>query len=97
MEAYFPWIIQAVSGAVGGGALGAFVKNKSMGAVANLIAGAVGGVAAAQGLDAAGLLGQLTGALGGNALVSDGVAGLVGGGVLQLIANQIIGKKTAAE
>jgi hypothetical protein len=90
---YLPYIIQAVAGAVGGGGLGAIIKGKSLGMVGNLIAGAVGGLAAGQGATYGGLMDQIAPLLGGNAMAADGVVGLVGGGVLQVIASLILGKK----
>lgn len=94
MEALLPLIVQAIGGAAGGGILGQFLKSKSLGPVANIIAGAVGGVATGQGLDAAGLLSQLAPLL-GNETIAGGVSALVGGGVVQAIAAQVLGKRPA--
>ncbi len=94
MEALIPLIVQAVAGGAGGGILGQFLKSKNLGALGNIIAGAAGGVATGQGLEAAGILGQLAPMLGGD-MVANGLTALVGGGVVQAIAAQILGKKPA--
>jgi hypothetical protein len=99
IQPYLPLIVQAVSGLVGGGLVGSLLKGKSLGPIGNLLAGIIGGVGATKGLDAAGLMGTLQGLVGGNDLAADGIAGLVGGGVLQAIAGMILGgkgKKAAA-
>lgn len=94
MEALLPLIVQAIAGGAGGGALGQFLKSKNLGPVANIIAGAVGGVATGQGLGAAGVLTQLAPLL-GNETIASGVTALLGGGVVQAIAAQVIGKRPA--
>ncbi|MBL8558254.1 MAG: hypothetical protein JNM47_06000 [Hyphomonadaceae bacterium] len=87
MEEYLPWIIQAVAGAVGGNAIGALRRNNSFGPLINSLLGALGGIGAAQGLQAGGMMEQVLALVGGNANVADGAAGLVGGLVLPLIAS----------
>ncbi|UJQ94453.1 hypothetical protein [Mariluticola halotolerans] len=94
MEALLPIIIQLVTGAIGGNALGQGAKNMSMGTVGNTIAGAVGGVG---GTWIASLIPALSGMLAGGgmdagALVGQGVTGLVGGGVLTAIVGLIKNK-----
>lgn len=104
MESLVPIIVQLIAGAVGGGALGQLVKNVDLGAVGNIIAGAVGGVGGTwlatmiPGLD-----GLVSGAAsmaadGGaeamsgldmGALVGQGATGLVGGGLLTAIAGLV--------
>jgi hypothetical protein len=99
IQPYLPWIVQAVSGLIGGGLVGSVLKGKSLGGLGNVLAGVIGGLGAAKGLDAAGLMGSLQGLVGGNELAADGIAGLIGGGVLQAIAGMILGgkgKKAAA-
>ena len=43
METWLPIIIQLISGAIGGNAAGAALKNQSLGTIGNSIAGIVGG------------------------------------------------------
>lgn len=83
-------IINAVSGLVGGNALGAAWKDKSLGVIGNSLAGLIGGAAGGYILQAVGLLnavgmgdmtiGGILGSVGG---------GLVGGGVLTAICGFI--------
>lgn len=87
MEQYLPLIIQAVAGAVGGNVVGALRRSNSFGPLLNSVLGALGGVGAAQGLQAGGLMEQVVALVGGNANVAGGVSGLVGGLVLPLIAS----------
>lgn len=92
MEQFLPILIQAIAGGAGGGILGQLLKSKSMGPLANILSGAVGGIATGQGLDAAGIIDQLAPLLGGPN-IAGGVSALVGGGVLQAIAARVIGKR----
>lgn len=94
MESLVPILVQLVAGGAGGGILGQLMKSKSAGALTNIVAGAIGGVATGQGLDASGILAQLGPMLGGET-VAGGVTALLGGGVLQAIAAQFLGKKAA--
>ena len=48
MESLLPMIIQLVSGAVGGNAAGAALKNLSLGSTGNSVVGAIGRVPAAR-------------------------------------------------
>ncbi|MFK7957625.1 MAG: hypothetical protein AB8B96_16115 [Lysobacterales bacterium] len=89
-----PLIIQLVSGAVGGNAAGALMKNFSLGTVLNSVVGILGG----------GLGGQLLGLLGIGAggggmdigsIVGQVAAGGVGGGALMAIVGVI--KKAIAK
>ncbi|MEM9531529.1 MAG: hypothetical protein AAGA23_11465 [Pseudomonadota bacterium] len=89
-----PLIIQLVSGAVGGNAAGALLKNLSLGTVLNSVVGILGG----------GLGGQLLGLLGISAggggmdigsIVGQVAAGGVGGGALMAIVGLI--KKAVAK
>jgi uncharacterized membrane protein YeaQ/YmgE (transglycosylase-associated protein family) len=95
METWLPIIIQLVSGAVGGNAAGALLKDKSLGTIGNSIAGILGGglggyllnmlgvSTGAGGMDLAGIIGSIAG-------------GGVGGGVLMAIIGFIksaMGKK----
>ena len=87
MEQYLPLIIQAVAGGVGGNVIGALRRNNSFGPLINTVLGALGGVGAAQGLAAGGMMEQALAMLGGNANVANGATGLVGGLVVPLIAS----------
>lgn len=95
METWLPVIIQLVSGAVGGNAAGALLKDKSLGTIGNSLAGILGGglggyllnmlgvATGAGGMDIAGIIGSIAG-------------GGVGGGVLMAIIGFIksaMGKK----
>lgn len=97
MEAIVSIIIQLVAGAIGGNGIGAAAKNLSLGTTGNTIAGAIGGVG---GTWLAGLIPGLADMLSGaggmdaGALVGQGVAGLVGGGILTAIAAAV--KKATA-
>lgn len=76
-------LISLVSGAVGGNAAGALMKNKSLGVLWNTVAGLVGG----------GLGGQLLNMLGtgGNSLGANIAGSGVGGAVVLLIVALIKG------
>lgn len=92
MESILPIIIQLVSGAVGGNAIGAVMKKLSLGTIGNSLVGILGG----------GIGGQLLGMLGmggGDAAVGSGMdmssilssvaAGGAGGGVLMGIVGMV--------
>ena len=85
MEGLLPLIIQLISGAVGGNAAGALLKNMSLGTVGNSLAGIVGGGLGGQ------LLGPMLGLGGGGgaldlaSIASEVASGGVGGGVLMVI------------
>jgi hypothetical protein len=87
LQPYLPMIIQAIAGGVGGNVIGALRRNNSFGPLINTLLGAVGGVAAAQGLQAGGMTEQVLALLGGNANVASGATGLAGGLILPLIAS----------
>ncbi len=80
-------IIQIVAGVIGGYAAGATLKNCTLGAIGNTIAGAIGGVGGVQ------LLAQMVPALAstaGNvdasALVGQVIGGCVGGAIFAILA-----------
>lgn len=77
MENLLPLIIQLVSGAVGGNAAGAVMKNLSLGTVGNSIVGILGG----------GLGGQLLGILG----ISTGTGDMDIGSIIGSIASGGVG------
>ena len=77
-------LVQLISGAIGGTAAGAMLKNLSLGPVGNAIAGIVGG----------GIGGQVLGAMmgGGGAAATGSVLGSVaGGGIGGIIVMVIVG------
>jgi hypothetical protein len=94
MEALLPLIVQAVAGGASGGILGQFLRSNNMAPLASIVAGAVGGIATGQGLGAAGVLSQLAPML-GNETIAGGVSALVGGGALQAIAAQFLGRRSS--
>jgi len=94
MEEYLPLILQLVTGAAGGNIAGKLMKNLSLGAVGNTIAGLVGG----------GLGGQVLGMLGigGGEAVAEAASGMdlssilgnvagggVGGGIIMAVVGFI--------
>lgn len=89
MEAFLPYIIQAIGGLLGGNIAGLLNKARSLGPLLNSILGAVGGVAGAQGAQAAGLFEMLgLGGMGeGAAMAAQGGIGAIGGLILPLIAS----------
>ncbi len=90
-------LIQLISGAVGGNVAGAALKDYNLGTLGNSIAGIVGGVAAGQGLQAAGVdLAAMIGSGQIGTIVSNIVSGGLGGGVLMAIVGLLRPKKGAA-
>ena len=85
MESMLPIIIQLLSGAAGGNAAGALMKNLSLGTLGNSLAGILGGGLGGQIL---GMLGMAAGADGGMDIASilgSVAGGGVGGGALMAI------------
>ena len=75
-------LVQVVSGALGGNAAGAALKQYSLGVLGNTIAGAIGG----------GIVGQLIGTFVGQAVegwVGDIAGGAVGGAILIVLVGVI--------
>lgn len=89
MESLLPYIVQAISGLVGGNIAGLLNKARNLGPVLNSVLGAVGGVAGAQGAQAAGIFEMLglAGAAGGPSLAAQGGIGAIAGLILPLIAS----------
>lgn len=90
-------IINLVSGGVGGNIAGASLKDKSLGAIGNTIAGAIGGTAGAWILSALGVLGSLglTDMSIGSLLGSAGTSAVSGGiitAIVGIIKNKMSGK-----
>lgn len=79
-------IINAISGLIGGNALGTSWKDKSLGAIGNSIAGLIGGVAGGYILQLVGLLHTVgLDTLTVGSFLGEAGAGVVGGGVLTAI------------
>jgi hypothetical protein len=88
MESLIALVVQLISGAVGGNAVGAAFKDVNLGTLGNSIAGAIGGgiggqllaalipAGAGGGLDVGSLLGEIAGGGAGGALLTI-IAGLV--------------------
>ncbi|HMO08631.1 MAG TPA: hypothetical protein PKD10_13440 [Paracoccaceae bacterium] len=96
METIIPLVIQALSGAAGGGAVGAMMKSGGINSVLRLAVGALGGVGgnAALGGIVSGLLGAASSSgLDLMSIVSQIVSGGVGGAVLTGVAGLLMGRK----
>lgn len=94
METILPMIIQAVSGVVGGGGIGALVRGVSMGGLGNTVVGALGGLAGGQLLSGpiGGLLGGATEvAADATAAAGDAAASGAMDGILTQVASGGIG------
>jgi uncharacterized membrane protein YeaQ/YmgE (transglycosylase-associated protein family) len=95
-------IIDIIAGAIGGNATGAVAKQFNLGTAGNSIAGVIGGViggwittkffGGAAPVDAAAAAAAATTGIG--QILEQGIGGLVGGGVIQVIAG-IIKQQTA--
>lgn len=82
-------IIQLIAGAVGGNAVGAAMKNMSLGSAGNTVAGAIGGLGGGWILSVLMPALQGAGGLDIGSIVGQVVGGGVGGGVLTAIAGLI--------
>ena len=84
MESLLPFIIQLISGAVGGNVAGAILKKSSLGTLGNSLVGILGGGVGGQLL---GMLGIATGSGGMDigSIVGSVASGGVGGGALLAI------------
>ncbi len=82
-------LISLVSGAVGGNIAGAAMKEKSLGAVGNSIAGIVGGGLGGVILRAIGVYAQSGGGLDLGSIVGNVAGGGIGGAVLLIIVSLI--------
>ena len=94
MEAYLPYILQAVGGAVGGNILGALTRGGG-GIVGRTVIGAIGGVAAGYGAEHVAAVGDIAknwGSLAGDNSknLANVIDGGIGGGVLGLIGGLLI-------
>jgi hypothetical protein len=82
-------IIQIIAGIIGGNATGSGMKNLSLGAAGNTIAGALGGLGGGQLLEL--IIPALQGAAGGGPDLGSVIGQLVGGGAGGAILTAIIG------
>lgn len=96
MEAIVSLIVQLIAGGVGGNITAQVVKKADLGMAGNTIVGAVGGligtwlVGLLPGLGGlVGVMADTTAGLNIGVLVGQGVAGLIGGGLLTAIAGLI--------
>ncbi|MGI9464282.1 MAG: hypothetical protein ACR2OM_10095 [Aestuariivirgaceae bacterium] len=83
-------IIQLISGAVGGNAAGAVMKQHSIGAIGNTIAGVIGGGVGGQILNAVTGMGG-AGGMDIGSIISQVAGGGVGGGILMVVVSLIKG------
>lgn len=99
MDVIVPILVQLIAGGAGGNIIGQLAKKLNLGTLGNSLVGAIGGVAGTwlagmiPGLDdlvgaAAGAAGT-AGGLDIGALAGQGVTGLVGGGLLTVIAGLV--------
>lgn len=95
MENLIPLIIQLISGAVGGNAAGAAMKNLSLGTVGNSIVGILGGGIGGQLLSMLGVAAASGGSLDIGSIIGSVAGGGVGGAVLLAIVGLI--KKALAK
>lgn len=94
METWLPWVIQLVSGAVGGIGAGQALKNQSLGTVGNAISGVVGGGLGGVILNVLTDL-QSSGALTAGNIGTDIAGGGIGGAIVMIIVGVI--KKAMAK
>ena len=88
MEQWLPWVVQIISGAVGGLGAGKVLKNQSLGTAGDAISGVVGGGLGAVILNVvAGL--QSSGALTAGTIGTDIAGGGIGGAVVMIIVSII--------
>jgi uncharacterized membrane protein YeaQ/YmgE (transglycosylase-associated protein family) len=83
--------ISLISGAVGGNAAGAVMKNKSLGTLGNSLAGILGGGVGGAILQALGAQGQSAGSLDLESIVGNVASGGVGGAVVLVLVAVVKG------
>jgi uncharacterized membrane protein YeaQ/YmgE (transglycosylase-associated protein family) len=86
---YFPLIIQLLSGALGGNATGALMKNLSLGTLGNALAGLVGGAIGGQILEQVFHTAVAGGAMDPAAIITQILGSAVSGGILTAIVGAI--------
>ncbi|SFV34708.1 hypothetical protein [Hyphomicrobium facile] len=86
---YLPLIIQLLSGALGGNATGALLKNLSLGTLGNAIAGIVGGGIGGQILEHVFNTAVAGGAMDPTAIITQIVGSGVSGGILTAIVGAL--------
>lgn len=94
MEAFLPYIVQALGGAVGGNILGALTRGGG-GVVGRTVIGAIGGIGAAYAATQVPAIGNVTemwNNIGGDysAHVANLITGAAGGGILGLVGGLLI-------
>jgi uncharacterized membrane protein YeaQ/YmgE (transglycosylase-associated protein family) len=83
-------VVDLVSGAVGGNVAGVALKDKSLGAIGNTIAGLVGGAAGGYIIQAVGFLNTMGASeMTVGSLMEQGGVGLVSGGILTAVVGFI--------
>ena len=90
MGSMLPWIIQLVSGAVGGNVAGSLMKGSSLGTLGNSVAGIAGGGLGGSILSMLGL-GMGSGGMDIASILGTVASGGVGGGVVMAIIGVIRG------
>lgn len=89
-------IINLISGGIGGNVAGATMKDKSLGALGNSIAGAIGGTAGALILQAVGVLNSVgMGDMSISTILGLAGSSAVGGGIITAIIGMIKNKMSA--
>jgi uncharacterized membrane protein YeaQ/YmgE (transglycosylase-associated protein family) len=88
METWLPWVIQLISGAVGGVGAGNVLKNQSLGTLGNAISGVVGGGLGGIILQALGMA-VSSGGLNAATVGTDIAGGGIGGAVVMIIVGVI--------
>ena len=89
MSSMLPLIIQLISGAAGGNAAGALMKNLSLGTLGNSIAGILGGGIGGQILGMLGMTAGMDGGMDIASILGSVAAGGVGGGGLMAVVSMI--------
>jgi uncharacterized membrane protein YeaQ/YmgE (transglycosylase-associated protein family) len=94
METWLPWVVQLISGAVGGVGAGQVLKNQSLGTLGNAISGVVGGGLGGVILQALNLA-VGSGGLDAASIGTDIAGGGIGGAIVMIIVGII--KKALAK
>jgi hypothetical protein len=96
MEQLIPIIIQALSGAAGGGILSKILKTSTASMLPKILAGALGGIGGGQVLGGAlaGMMGaDAAGGMDIGAILAQVLSGVAGGGVLSAVAGMVLKDK----